>query len=364
MPFFLLLFLSLALAYTPGDECISCYKPITPSEYTHFYNCDHIDVHNHCNQLWTAEMKEKTTCTLCRASPLESLIPFPSEIGEDLNDCNEQFYNLGFGKYLIEVNEWAALETYLSLCISPMEVHYHFMELEAVNSRWDMLSRHMSKFKFPLSFYHMNPAFEIVAREELRTLMTQILNKTIDGIADGQKERSHVECIHNGNFECSNAFIDYYTTSQVVVDITQSVKMAVWVNMDVVTLDRLLGLLSQNATIYHDQLAEALVACSNRDKVKEGTLARFELLFQRIDKLDIELGEFQQQIILETLIQKKAIHTLELIFKTSRFKHSGVNDALQRMKRSFHSYDLNKLLAAYLDRTTLSDSLIDIVTRS
>jgi len=220
--FLLTLITAVLSTYIPTNECLICLQSIATSQYTHFYDCEHVDIHAKCQRKWIRKQKGKATCPMCRAKRVSDLLPgFTTNTGSTCsNNSTLLAYSVNLGKWMISQNNAASLFHLFSVCEFKDEHHSLFFTREAMNGLWPLFERHLALVVRTrvLHFEDVSGAFAYALTNSKDRMMALMLDST----STRTKVDYHINCIQNSQWQCSNAFIDYYLGLEGTLDVGQA----------------------------------------------------------------------------------------------------------------------------------------------
>jgi len=309
--------LGVLAVYVPSNECFACLNPIPTANFTHFFQCEHSNIHQQCIDNWIDIKGILATCPLCRASPV---IPIEATVQNCRSTPMHFSRAIRLAYRLIDSDRWSELVSLFQMCEFPIESHYTFIEYAAQGNRWDIASLHLSWMSEELDFNHLENTFKYAIEADEGIAMTLMLTLC----ARMTRVHIHRKCIREFKWVCSNAIIDYYRIRSISVNIGDTVINAVRSKMPRALFINLLDLLSVNASISSIDLFNALLLTSHDE-----TYLLFPALLDVVVVRENTIPEsFQAEIILH-LLRGNAMVILKSILDTNLFTHEIIASSLQ-----------------------------------
>jgi len=328
---FFLLFIACVLAvYVPTNECFACLNPIPTEEFTHFFQCEHINIHQHCIDDWVRVKHEHASCPLCRAPPLIPITPM-LEVSSCLNNATLLIESTNQVLNYIDNGIWADIQPVFASCEFPRDYHYLFMRVEASNGKWETLKEHIAMFGNELVPSQIAPTLEFAVRARRGDVMKLILARS---------RRSTYEnllqvCIRSRFWVCTHVIVEYYARNNIIVDLGSSINLAAIFRMPSDCFKPLIALLYSSATLSESSLLAALVRLS-----KDRYHSIFFALLDAIDQQYTIPNESQIEI-LANLFMDQSTRILNSVLRSGRFSHQYALNARWSMNNQEYAARLN-----------------------
>lgn len=329
--------MSFILAYIPGPECFVCQALITPANYTHFFDCDHANIHQECVNEWVEVKQSKVTCPLCRAMPLvpiEDTNPASGLSQSDLFDMIRSFEITTAEDYILQDRR---LEFFMLLenLDFPTHLHLRLMRYEARLRRWSILQQHIHNMRI-LDIVSMHTIFVTVLIHH----QTQIAFLMVQRSTQYEKMMLNQRCITSRNWECSNFLNQDYHATQSVYNIGELVVNAARKDMPIALFRNMVN--GRHTVIFAKSVEVALSIT-----LRSSSWLHFSTLLSYGHRHNLAFRDHSWTKILKGTIMRGSNELLREVLTYPSLKRASVFEAYSDIVREYGSN--NPLGQIYFD---------------